>query len=181
MVVIKSSVARRYAKALFELLDAKGTEPTRAGLTELGRILSDTASLKHVLASPAFDLNEKRQVLSALSQRLKCPPVVEGFLAQLAKKNRVGFLPEIAGAFAALVDQAKGTQQVAITSATRLGPAEQKGLRTRLRALLGRDVDLTFQTDPRLLSGLRIRIGSTVFDSTVRGRLTAIQAVLSKE
>ncbi|MGH7206680.1 MAG: ATP synthase F1 subunit delta [Nitrospiraceae bacterium] len=179
--MIKSSVARRYAKALFELLDAKSIEPTRAGLTELGRILSETASLKHVLASPAFSLDEKQEVLSALSRRLKCPPIVDGFLAQLVKKNRVGFLLEIADAFAALVDQAKGTQQVAITSAATLSPSQQKDLRTRLRTLLGRDVDLTFQTEPRLLSGLRIRIGSTVFDSTVRGRLTAIQTLLTKE
>ncbi|HET8564377.1 MAG TPA: F0F1 ATP synthase subunit delta, partial [Candidatus Binatia bacterium] len=84
--MIKSSVARRYAKALFELLDTKGIEPTRAGLTGLGRILSETASLKHVLASPAFSLEEKEAVLSALSRRLKCPPIVDGFLAQLVKK-----------------------------------------------------------------------------------------------
>jgi len=179
--VIKSSVARRYAKALFELLDAKSIEPTRIGLTGLGRILSDTASLKHVLASPTFSLNEKQEVLSALSRRLKCPPIVDRFLAQLVKKNRVGFVPEIADAFATLVDQAKGTQQVAITSAATLSPAQQKDLRARLRTLLGRDVDLTFQTEPGLLSGLQIRIGSTVFDSTVRGRLTAMQTLLTKE
>lgn len=179
--MIKSSVARRYAKALFELLDTKSIEPTRAGLTELGRILSDTASLKHILASPTFSLNEKQEVLSALSRRLKCPPVVDGFLAQLVKKNRVGFLAEMADAFAALVDRAKGTQQVAITSAATLSPSQEKDLRTRLRTLLGRDVDLTFQTDPGLLSGLQIRIGSTVFDSTVRGRLTAMQTLLTKE
>ena len=177
--MIKSSVARRYAKALFELLDAKSIEPTRAGLTELGRILSGTASLKHVLASPVFSLNEKREVLSALSRRLNCPPIVDRFLAQLVKK--AGCLPEIADAFAALVDEAKGTQQVAITSAATLSAAQQNDLRTRLRTLLGREVDLTFQTEPSLLSGLRIRIGSTVFDSTVRGRMTALQTFLTKE
>ena len=179
--MIKNSVARRYAKALFELLDTKSLEPTRVGLTELGRILSETDSLKHVLVSPAFSLEEKQEVLSALSRRLKCPPIVAGFLAQLVKKNRVGFLPEIANAVAALVDQAKGTQQVAITSAATLSPSQQEDLRTRLRTLLGRDVDLTFQTETSLLSGLQIRIGSTIFDSTVKGRLTAIQALLTKE
>src|SRR5207249_12190615 len=58
---------------------------------------------------------------------------------------------------------------------------EQNRLRSRLRDLLRRDVDLTFHTTPELLAGLQIRIGSTVFDSTVRGRLTAMQGVLSKE
>jgi len=179
--VIKASVARRYAKALFELLDAPSVEPARAGLAGLGHALSASASLKHLLASPAFGLEEKLAVLSALSQRLTCPPIINRFLAQLVKKNRVAFLPEIADAFATLVDEAKGTRQVMVTSATALSSAEQNRLRSRLRDLLRRDVDLTFHTKPELLSGLQIRIGSTVFDSTVRGRLTAMQGVLTKE
>jgi len=179
--VIKASVARRYAKALFELLDAPSIEPARAGLAGLARALSDSGSLQHVLASPAFSLDEKLAVLTALSQRLTCPPIINRFLAQLVKKNRVAFLPEIADAFAALVDEAKGTRQVAVTSATALSSAEQTRLRDRLRELLGRDVDLTYHTKPELLSGLQIRIGSMVFDSTIRGRLTAMQGVLTKE
>lgn len=179
--MIKASVARRYAKALFELLDAPSVEPARAGLAGLGHALSASASLKHLLASPAFGLEQKLAVLSALSQRLTCPPIINRFLAQLVKKNRVAFLPEIAHAFAALVDEAKGTRQVMVTSATTLSSAEQNRLRSRLRDLLRRDVDLTFHTKPELLSGLQIRIGSTVFDSTVRGRLTAMQGVLTKE
>jgi F-type H+-transporting ATPase subunit delta len=179
--VIKASVARRYAKALFELLDAPSIEPTRAGLSGLAHALSDSGSLKHVLASPVFSLEEKLAVLSALSQRLACPPIINRFLAQLVKKNRVAFLPEIADAFAALVDEAKGTRQVVVTSAAALSSAEQNRLRSRLRDLLRRDVDLTFHTTPELLSGLQIRIDSTVFDSTVRSRLTAMQGVLTKE
>ena len=179
--MIKASVARRYAKALFELLDAPSIEPTRAGLAGLAHALSTSASLKHLLASPAFARDEKLAVLSALSQRLACPPIINRFLAQLLKKNRVAFLPEITDAFAALVDKAKGTRQVAVTSATALSSAEQTRLRSRLRDLLRHDVDLTFHTTPELLSGLQIRIGSTVFDSTVRSRLTAMQGVLTKE
>lgn len=156
-------------------------EGTKTGLTALARAVSESPSLKHVVASPAFGYDEKRAILSALSQRLGCPPVVSDFLAQLAKKNRVEFLPEIAEEFVALADQAKGTRQVEVTSAKALNPTEQDGLRNRLRALLRHDVDLTFQTEPALLSGLQIRIGSTVYDSSVRSRLTAMRALVTKE
>lgn len=179
--MVKSSVARRYAKALFELLDPGSVAPTRAGLTGLGEAFSTSALLKHVLVSPAFGFEQKLAVLSALSRKLGCPPIVDRFLAQLVKKNRVAFLPEIADAFASLADQAKGTQQVSVTSAQALSQADQDGLRQRLRALLKHDVDLTFHQEPALLAGLQIRIGSTVFDSTVRGRLTAMQSLLTKE
>lgn len=179
--MIKGSVGRRYAKALFELLDAPSVEPARAGLAGLGRALSESAPLKHVVVSPAFSTDEKLAVLTALSERFGCPPVINGFLVQLARRNRVVFLPEIAEALAALADQAKGTRQVMVTSAKALTKAEQDGLSRRLRDLFQRDVALTFQTEPHLLAGLRIRIGSTVVDSSVQGRLAAMKSVLTKE
>lgn len=179
--MIKSSVARRYAKALFELLDAASIGVTRAGLAGLAGALAASPALKHVLASPAVVVEEKQAVLSALSKRLGGSPVVDGFLAQLVRKNRVGLLPEIADAFALLEDEAKDTQPVSVTSANPLPHDQQESLRTRLRQTLRREVDLTFEAKPNLLAGLQIRIGSTVFDSTVRSRLTALQAILTKE
>ena len=178
--MVKSSVARRYARALFELLDSGSIAPTRAGLTDLGETYSTSPQLKHVLVSPAFGVEQKQAVLAALSRKVGCPPVVDGFLAQLVKKNRVGCLPEIADAFAFLADQAKGTQQVMVCSARALDQAEQDRLRRQLCDLLKHDVDLTFQTDPTLLAGLQIRIGSTVVDSTLRSRLTAMQSRLTR-
>lgn len=147
----------------------------------MSRALAESSAMKHVLASPTFSINEKLGVLSALGERLGCPRIVSDFLAQLVKKNRVGCIPEIADAFAAFADQAAGKRQVSISSARAFAPAEQDQLRHRLRDLLHTDVDLTFQTDPGLLAGLQIRIGSTVIDNTVRGRLTAMRAALTKE
>ncbi len=156
-------------------------EATKTGLRALAQTISELSSLKHVLASPAFGFAQKRDVLSALSQRLGCPPVINDFLAQLVKKNRIAFLQEIADQFAALADKAKETKQVAVTSAKALTPAEQDSLRNRLRELLRHNVDLSFQTEPTLLSGLQIRIGTTVYDSSVRSRLTAMRVLVTKE
>ena len=179
--VIKTVVARRYAQALFELLDASTIEPTRAALTGLGQAIKDSVALRHVLASPAFGAEEKIAVLAELGSRLGCPPVGRTFLGQLVKKNRVGFLPEIAEAFAKLADASKGTQQITVSSAAALPPAEQDRISTRLREMLKRQIDVTFQTDARHLAGVQIHLGSTVVDSTVRGRLQAMQNLLTKE
>jgi len=179
--VTKSSVAHRYAKALFQLLDAKTIEPARTGLTGLGRAIAQSSAFKHVLASPAFGAEEKLSVLTALTDKLHGPPIMKNFLTQLVHKNRIGFLPEIADAFAALADQSKGTKQVAVTSATALNAAEQDRLRGRLRDLLKHDVEVAFRTEPRLLGGLQIRIGSTLYDSSARSRLNAMQTILTKE
>src|SRR5262249_38950891 len=130
--VIKTAVAGRYAKALFELLDSSSVEPVRTGLAGLGRAYEESAALKHVLASPAFRREEKVAILTDLTKRLGIPAVADGFLAQLVRKNRAGFLPDIAAVFGQLVDQAKGARQVTVTSARALDAKEQEVLRTRL-------------------------------------------------
>jgi F-type H+-transporting ATPase subunit delta len=179
--VIKTAVARRYAQALFELLDASTIELTRTALAGLGEAIKDSVALRHVVASPTFGAEEKIAVLAELGSRLGCPPVGITFLAQLVKKNRVGFLPEIAEAFAKLADASKGTQQITVSSAAALPPAEQDRISTRLREVLKRQVDVTYHTDARHLAGVQIHLGSTVVDSTVRGRLQAMQSLLTKE
>jgi F-type H+-transporting ATPase subunit delta len=179
--VIKTVVARRYAQALFELLDESSVEPTRVALTELGYAIKDSVALRHVVASPAFGAEDKIAVLAELGSRLGCPPVGRTFLGQLVKKNRVGFLPEIAEAFAKLADASKGTQQITVSSAAALSPAEQDRISTRLREILKRQIDVKFHTDARHLAGVQIHLGSTVVDSTVRGRLQAMQSLLTKE
>ncbi len=177
----KTSVARRYAKALFELLD-QGTVPqARAALTALGTAMADSQPLQHAMASPAFGLEEKIGVLAALGQKAGCPPIGQKFLSQLVKTNRTSFLPEIAQAFGDLVDRSKGTQQVEVVSANILDAAAQTGLKTELKASLKRDVDVSFRVDPALIAGLQIRIGSTVYDSSLRNRLNTMQSLLTRE
>ncbi len=177
----KTAVARRYAKALFELLDEAHLESTQAALVELGRAVVASQPLRHAMASPAFGSDEKVSVLVELSRRLGCSPTGERFLAQLVKHNRVGLLPDIAEAFARLVDERKGRRQVFIWSAFPLDEAEQDRLRARLRDILKRDVDITFASNSAQLAGLRIQIGSTVVDGTLRGRLIAMRGFLTKE
>ena len=74
-IVIKTAVARRYAQALFELLDLSTIEATRVALTELGQAIKGSAELSHVVASPSFGAEDKIAVLVELGSRLGCPPV----------------------------------------------------------------------------------------------------------
>lgn len=156
-------------------------ESAKAGLTGLAEAYAASTELRHVVQSPAFGLEQKQAVLTELSHKLGSPPIVDAFLGQLLKKNRVNFIVEIAEAFTVLADQAKGTQPVAVHSAKPLSQAEQEGLGRRLRDLLRRDVDLTFHTDPALLAGIQLRIASTLVDSSARTRLDAMKRLLTRE
>jgi F-type H+-transporting ATPase subunit delta len=178
--VNKSTIGRRYASALFQLLDPSGIEPARNALHAFQQSLDNTPALKHVLASPVFNFEEKQAVLNEFSQRLQAPPVMRDFLTQLLKKNRAMLLPEISEAFAELADQQKGIQQVSVGSAKPLNTSEKENIKQQLTQTLHHGVEVAFEVDPQLIAGLKITIGSRVFDNTVLGRLTNMQDQLMK-
>jgi F-type H+-transporting ATPase subunit delta len=178
--VNQSTIGRRYASALFQLLEESGVEPARNALGSLTQGLEDTPALKHLLASPVFKFEEKQVVLEELCQRMQAPQVVRDFLSQLLKSNRAVLLPEISHAFAELADQEKGIQQVRVGSAKPLDSTEQEQVKRELTQTLGQKADVVFEVEPHLLAGLKIYIGSLVFDNTVLGRLASIQHQLTK-
>ncbi len=174
------AIARRYAHAFFCLLHRDDFVAALEGLQALAHALKHSAALKHSLASPAVALEEKFDVLTALCERTGGPPMMGRFCRQLLKNNRMRLLPDIADAFKSLLARQRGTQHVAVVSAHPIDDGMKQDLLVRLRATLNRDVEVNFQSNPALLSGLQIRIGSKVYDSTVRGQLTRMRAQLVK-
>ena len=105
---------------------------------------------------------------------------MKNFLRQLLKKNRLVLLPEIAEAFSELAYQQQGKQHIWVNSARALDSQEQQDLRTKLNTLTKQEVEFSFHTEPALIVGLQILIGSKVFDSTVRGQLIKMRALIAK-
>ena len=177
---MNKTVARRYALALFKLVRPEDVDVALSGLESLNQSIKESTQLKHVLASPVFTLEEKTAVLTACCQKASCPVGVDRFCSLLLKKNRVGILPEIVEAFRQLLDEHRGKQPVLLSSATAMDKETQSQVQTTLQSVLKRDVDLTCLTDVSLLSGIQIRIGSKVYDSSVKGRLEKMRAQLAK-
>lgn len=177
----KRTIARRYAIALFNLLE----EPTeqdavREALHLLNGVVAETPSLKHILASPVFTLEDKAAVISALLARIQAPAILRAFFAQVIKKGRMRLLPDIADAFDALMDHARGIQPVMVISAQPLSANDQEDFQNRLETAIRKRVTLSSTSDPALIAGLRIRIGSRVYDNTLQGRLMTLRSLLAK-
>ena len=176
----KTTVARRYATALFQLLEPLAVPTVEEGLQTVSKWVADSPALKHVLDSPVFTFEEKNAVLTELNQRQGFSLVLGEFWSQLIRKNRMSLLPEISASFTKLAQQEKGLQQVSVVSGKELTTQEQHRLEEKIQHSLHRDVEMTFTTNPTFLAGLKIQIGSRVFDSTVRGRLRSMGALLAK-
>ena len=172
----QSTIARPYAKALFDLAVAerKLAEWSEA-LNAAGAVLAEPGARK-VLADPALDQAKRADFIRAVSVGIKGADVLEttegkGLLALLAENDRLTVLPEIAAQFDALKAQAENKVKVRFISATPVDAALADRVTQALKKRLGRDVELTLEVDASLIGGAIVRAEDMVIDGSVRARL----------
>ena len=142
-------------------------------------VVQSSPDLRSVLASPAISLARKRAVLTSLSEKLELPRILRNFLLVLNDHRRSGSISEVIEAFDILLDARLGFVRADILSAQKLGEEQEKILAAQLAQLTGKQVRMRFSEDPGLIGGVLARIGSTVYDGSVRGQLSAMARRLS--
>ncbi len=178
------AVASRYARALADLvfdpsagLDAQ----TVAGQLELfEEVLRASPDLRIALLSPAIAPPRKRAVVARLAERLGMARLVRNFLYVLIDHRRTPLLGEIRDAFQAVVDERLGIRRAEVVSARELGDAERERVGARLSRLTGKRVFCRFAREAGLIGGLTARIGSTIYDGSVRGQLEVLRRRLAE-
>jgi F-type H+-transporting ATPase subunit delta len=178
-----STVARPYAKALFDLAKSSGKlAPWSEALNAAAAVLADP-NAKRVLASPTLDDAKRADFIRAMSVGLKGADLFEtthgkALLALLAENGRLTMLPEIAAHFDALKVEAENKVKVTFTSATAADPKVVEQVKQALKIRLGREVDLTLEVDASLIGGAIIRAEDMVIDGSVRARLEKLAHAL---
>ncbi len=144
--------------------DLRGFEQTLAGSSELSLALE----------SPSISRPRKRAVIARLAQSLGLSSVARNFLLVLIEHRRTPELSGILDAFDKLLDERRGILQVEVVSASQLEQQQQDDLKRRLESMTGKTIRLNSSVDGDLVGGLVVRLGSTVYDGSVRGQLDAI-------
>jgi F-type H+-transporting ATPase subunit delta len=171
-----STIARPYAKALFDLASAeRKLGPWSEALNAAAAVLGE-ASAKRVLANPALDQAKRADFIRAVCVGLKGADLFEtpqgkALLALLAENDRLTVLPEIAAQFDALKAQAENKVKVKFISATAVDASLAEQVKQALGKRLGRDVELTLEVDESLIGGAIVRAEDMVIDGSVRARL----------
>ena len=180
-----SVAASRYARALAEVvlepssgLDARDVERQLVRVEEL---LQQSAELRHVMLSPAVPSAKKRAVIAQFSGELGLAPKVRNFIYVVIDHRRMHQLSMIRQGFEFAVDEALGFVKADVTSAQALTGPQRGALEAELIKLTGKRVRMQFATDETLIGGVLARIGSTVYDGSVRGRLDALRRRLAAE
>ena len=165
-------IARRYALAMADVSLERGeAKEVQHELQQWEEVLQSSAALQEVFRNPTIALDQKRAVLNKLIDRAKPRPTTANFLKVLLQNQRLTELPEINRKLADILDERAGMVAATVTTARPVPGDIQRSLEQRLTAVTQKKVRLNFKQDPDLLGGLVARIGSTVFDGSVRNQL----------
>lgn len=170
------TIARRYASALADVALERGqAKEVHHELQQWAELIQSNANLQEVFRNPTIPLDQKRAVLNQLIERAKPRPTTANFLKVLLQNQRLTELSEINRKFAEMLDERAGTVAATITTARPVPNEIQARLTEKLSTVTQKKVRLNFEEDPELIGGLVTRIGSTVYDGSVRSQLQQIK------
>jgi F-type H+-transporting ATPase subunit delta len=179
--MIVGSIARRYAKALFDLaVEQDRVEAWAQGLVSLKKAVDSSAELREVLSNPVYTKEQRQGLAGQLAAALGLEPHPASLLGLLAERNRLDYLSGIADVFGRLADEKLGRVRARVTSAAPLEPVVVAALEEKLAAATQAQVLLEKSVDPALLGGVVTQVGSLVYDGSLRSQLEDLRRTLKQ-
>lgn len=176
------SASLQYANALADIALAQGAaDAALKQLGDFGATCATSAELRNFLASPAVPKTAKHGVIEKLAARTGASKIVRNFLFVIVDHQRMHLLPEILSAFLEVIRQRQGIAEAEIASAVELNAAQKKQLGQTLERLTGKKIQAKYSLDPALLGGAVVRVGDTIYDGSVRNRLSQMRTHLAAE
>lgn len=173
------TVARRYATALADVVTKSGeTETVKTELKTWEDLINSNNELHSAFANPSIAHLKKEGVLEGLLAKAKPTKTTSNFLRVLLTNSRLVDIAEINRRFASVIEERSGSVLGEITSARELSDNQKQELRTNLEKLTGKQVKLSFEIDKDIIGGVVARIGSTVYDGSVRTQLENLREQL---
>lgn len=173
--------ARPYAQALLKV--AGGTDEAvsvRDQLRALREAMDAVPGIAKLAANPAIPVPEKQRIVRRIGERLGLGDLAFRFVDLLLSNYRLQYFPAVLEALEAELDRRLGVATAQVTTAHALDEEETERLRAALSGMLERRVDLELALDPGLLAGFRARVGSTLYDASLKGQLDRLASRLAE-
>ena len=176
------AIANRYASALLDVAQAQGSaEKVKTSLDDFAAEILESADLQHFLENPAVSRDAKRSVLAKILKLLGASPIMSNFLNVIVDHRRAGILPEIAEAYSALLNDRLGIAIATVSSSAELSTQEKTRITQGLEKTTGKKIEAQYSVDATLLGGAVVRIGSVIYDGSVKEQLRRMEAALAVE
>jgi F-type H+-transporting ATPase subunit delta len=171
-----TTIANRYARALADVItERRETNEVVSELNLFAGMMRQHEQLRGVFASPVLPLERKRAVLNELLSRLKLRPTSNNLLHLLLNNSRLHDLDQMLRALSRELDARANIVSAEITTAREIGEQEKSMLRDKLKGATGKEVRLQFQTDPNIIGGVVTRIGSLIYDGSIKNQLAQMK------
>jgi F-type H+-transporting ATPase subunit delta len=176
-----TDVGARYAQALFDLAVETNALPTvEADLRALAVMIAASRDLRTLLISPKFTAEEKGKGLAAIAEKADLGEITRKFLGLLAANRRTPALEEIIRAFQRLAADRRGAVSAQVVTAIPLTDAQRDGVAAALRTALGKDPQIETRVDAAILGGLKVRVGSRLYDASLKWKLDSLKFALKR-
>lgn len=176
-----TEVGDRYAQALFDLADETGAlEAVRADLKSLAAAWTESADLRRLATSPVISDDDQGKGLVAIADKAKFNATTRNFLGLLAQNGRAGDLTAVIAGFERLYAKKTGVVAAELVSAQALDAGQMAKIKSALRAALGRDPELSARVDPSILGGLKVKVGSKLYDASLKTKLDQMKFALKR-
>ncbi len=178
---MNQALAHRYAAAMAEVaIEKNNAQRVRADFGSFVEAFYSVADLRNFLESPAVDIEVKQNVIKTLAERMRLDANVANFIHLIVMHGRTELLREIEGALGEELNVRMGIAQAEVTSARALNDAERRELTAALERRTGKKIEARFSEDGSLLGGAVVRVGSTVYDGSVREKLNRLREQLER-
>ena len=176
------ATAQRYAAALTDVaMEQKSAEAMKRDLAAFVEMFFSSADLRNALESPAVNRDMKLKVITGIAAKMGLNVAVRNFICLVVDHRRTEMLREMVQAFAVELNKRLGIDEAEVTSARELNAAEKKELTTVLERRTGKKIETRFEQDSALLGGAIVRLGSTIYDGSVREQLNRLRERLEAE
>ena len=176
-----AAVLGRYARAYAEVAVKHKLNPEKTveELEQVAALVNGSRELRNVLLNPAVSREQKLNLLDAIIKRMGASKPLRNFLAVLIDHRRVGNIGELVDEIKRELDRRMGFAEAKVTSVRELTAVERTTLEKQLAEITGKTVRATYAEDARLLGGVTVRVGSTIYDGSVHGQLRRIREQLA--
>jgi F-type H+-transporting ATPase subunit delta len=179
---LTGAASSRYAAALADVaLKQQNADRVKADLGEFVEAFLSSADLRNFLETPAVGREAKQKVIEKIAERMDLTPAVRNFVHLLVDHQRTELLREIRQAFDSELNARLGIAEADVSSARELGAGEKQQLTAALEQRTGKKIEARFREDKSLVGGAVVRVGSTVYDGSVREQLTRLREQLEAE
>ncbi len=175
-------LASRYARAMFDALpDPAARDKVDGFLTALGESIRQSPDLRDFLLDPAVAREDRKKLLSTLAERQAMPAEVQRFLHLVIEQGRAEVLPSIGAAYHEIFEDSMGIVAAEITTATPLSEEMRQRAQAALEKMTSKRVRLQCSIEPELIGGAVTRVGSTIYDGSLRTQLESLRRQMSEE